>query len=280
MTWWCSAQGIAWTWSWRAYPGVWLVVSLIAISYIGLVLKLTPPDGVRRISPRHIRYFGLAMLVVWGATDWPLGTLGSGYLLFVHQFQYVLLVMVAPPLMLLGTPRWMCRALISHPMIRPIAAVVTRPVIAMVLCNAVVFLTHFPRVVDYLMPTQLGSFAVDMSWLVAGLALWWPAVQRVDQPNGLSFPARFGYLLAATLLLAIPAAFLFFANYPLYATYELAPPVGTMTATNDQFLGGVVMKLGSLAVVLFALTVIFFQWHAADRSPNGKMVLPRSVMDA
>jgi putative membrane protein len=216
---------------------------------------------------------------MWVATDWPVGALGAGYLLFVHQLQYVLLVMVAPPLILLGTPRWVCQSMVDSPAVRPVARVVTRPLIAIVICNAVVLLTHFPELVDVLMPTQIGSFLIDIAWLLAGFLLWWPALRRVEEPNALSYPARFGYLLAATLLPAVPAAFFFFANYPIYSTYELAPPIGTLAATDDQFVGGAVMKLGSLVVVVFALTVIFFQWHAADRSPDGRIVLPRSVMD-
>ena len=31
MQWWCSAQGVAWSWEWRAYPGVWLFVLCIAL---------------------------------------------------------------------------------------------------------------------------------------------------------------------------------------------------------------------------------------------------------
>ena len=280
MTWWCSAQGVAWTWSWQAYPGVWLVVAIMTLGYYWAVFKLEPVPKAHRVTKGQIVSFGLGVLAFWAATDWPLGALGSGYLLSVHQLQYVLLVMVAPPLMLLGTPRWVCAWLVSRPAVRPVANVVTRPVIAIVICNAVVFLTHFPEVVDVMMPTQLGSFGVDMSWFAAGLVLWWPVMRRVDDPNALSYPARFGYLLAATLLPAVPAAFFFFAEFPIYATYELAPPVGTLAATDDQFIGGAVMKLGSLAVVIFALTVIFFRWHTVDRSPSGKIVLPRSILDA
>ena len=280
MTWWCSAQGVAWTWSWQAYPGAWLLAGVLAFLYVWALRKLNPPIGASRANKSHLSYFVVGVLLMWLATDWPVGALGAGYLLSVHQLQYVLLVMLVPPLMLLGTPRWVCQRFLDYPLVRPLAGVVTRPVVAIVLCNAVVLLTHFPRVVDVLMPTQIGSFAIDMSWLAAGLVLWWPVVRRVDEPHALSYPARFGYLLAATLLPAIPAAFFFFADYPIYATYELAPPVASLSATDDQFLGGVVMKLGTLAVVVFALTVIFFKWHAADRSPTGRIVLPRSVLDA
>ena len=30
MTWWCAASSEPWSWAWRAYPGVWLFIALLA----------------------------------------------------------------------------------------------------------------------------------------------------------------------------------------------------------------------------------------------------------
>jgi len=32
LQWWCSATGIAWTWSWRAYPGVWIMILVLGLA--------------------------------------------------------------------------------------------------------------------------------------------------------------------------------------------------------------------------------------------------------
>jgi putative membrane protein len=230
-----------------------------------------PPSASRR----EFVFFFLGASALWLALDWPIGALGAGYLLSVHQVQYVLLVMIAPPLLLLGTPPWLATWITDRRGVNRATRFVTRPVAAILICNAIVVLTHLPTAVDGLMPTQLGSFVVDMAWLLGGLVLWWPVIRPLPEMNSLSYPARFGYLLAATLIPGIPAAFYFFANYPIYALYELAPPVGVLSARDDQFLAGIVMKVGSFVVILLALSLLFFRWHRADRSIEMGIVLPR-----
>ena len=52
-------------------------------------------------------WFALGMAGLWAASDWPLGTLGAGYLLSVHTVLYIIYTMVAAPLLVLGLPPWM-----------------------------------------------------------------------------------------------------------------------------------------------------------------------------
>ena len=273
MTWWCSAQGLPWTWAWRAYPGVWLLVAAVAAAYLWANTSLAPAD---RATPRRKRFFATGLLALWIAADWPVGALGAGYLLSVHQLQFVLFTMVAPPLLLLGTSSAVWRRVLRPRGVRRAAELITRPLIAFATFNTLVVATHFPEVVDGWMKSQLGSFALDLAWIVAGFALWWPVVNPLPEMNGLSYPGRFGYLLASIVLPAAPAAFLIFANYPLYELYELAPPVGRIAAGDDQLVGGLIMKFGGAVAVFTAATILFFKWHAAEE-PEGSLVLRESL---
>ena len=273
MTWWCSAQGLPWTWGWRPYPGVWLFVVVVAVWYLWANAKLAPND---RPTPQKKRFFFVGLVALWIAADWPVGALGAGYLLSVHQVQFVLFTMVAPPLLLLGTSSALWRRALRRPAVERVAKVVTRPLIALATFNVIVVATHFPEVVDGWMPTQFGSFALDLAWIVAGFALWWPVINPTPEMNGMSYPARFGYLLASIIIPAAPAAFLIFAKYPLYELYELAPPVGWISAGEDQLVGGLVMKLGGTVAVFTAATILFFRWHGADE-PKGSMVFKETL---
>lgn len=273
MTWWCSAQGAPWSGVWQAYPGVWLFLAILVLGRWWLMRRFPPGSGERRGSG----VFALAIAALWIALDWPVGALGAGYLLSAHQLQYVLVVMVAAPLLLLGVPRASLRRVVDGPRVHAVLSVVTRPAVAIIACNAIVILTHLPEAVDGLMTTQWGSMIIDLSWLFAGFLLWWPALSPVPGLNALSHGARFGYLLVATLIPGIPAAFFFFASYPLYQVYELAPPVNWLNAMDDQFLAGIIMKFGSFVVVLVGLSAIFYRWHAHDRGTEGTLVLPRPL---
>ncbi|HSB53874.1 MAG TPA: cytochrome c oxidase assembly protein, partial [Gemmatimonadales bacterium] len=129
--------------------------------------------------------------------------------------------------------------------------------------NGVLALTHIPAVVDGLMPSQLGAAAVDLAWLGAGLALWLP-VLHPDPRRRLALPLRILYLFASTLFPTAPAAFLTFADYPLYSLYELAPRVSGISARSDQVVAGLLMKLAADPPVWVAMAVIFFRWQKED----------------
>ena len=49
MTWWCSATGEPWTWAWKAYPGVWLFLAVLAFAYWRGVLR-GPEAPARKIA--------------------------------------------------------------------------------------------------------------------------------------------------------------------------------------------------------------------------------------
>jgi cytochrome c oxidase assembly factor CtaG len=56
--------------------------------------------------------------------------------------------------------------------------------------------------------------------------------------------------------------YLLLARFPVYSTYELAPPMSGISKLTDQDLAGGLMLLGGAAIVLGAISVVFFRWQA------------------
>lgn len=252
MTWWCAAAGgVAWTWEWRAYPGVWLLL----LAMIFLWWKAVRP--VPRARRPWASLIG-GLLPLWLATDWPLGPLGAGYLASVHSMQFVLLAFVSAPLLILAV-----RPASPPPTIARVLHGLARPWVGLIAFNLVLFLTHAPAVVDRLMVSQLGNFAFDMAWLFAGIALWWP-VLAPDGIRRIGGPLQILYLFVATIPPTIPAAFLTFAEFPLYGIYELAPRVHDISAMADQQAAGLLMKAVGDPILWIAMAIVFFRWHAAE----------------
>lgn len=285
MQWWCVARATPWDWSWTPYPGVWIF--LLALVGVRAALQRrgdgrTPPGGRRAAEAsadpdrgRSRWYFAAGVLALWAALDWPIGALGAGYLASAHMVQFLLVALVAPPLLLLGAPVEAIRSLRPPRPIRAVAALLTRPLVALVFFGVTMAWTHWPLVVDTWMSSQLGSFALDLTWLTAGLVFWWPVVAPRPLP-WFGLPAKIGYLVVATIANTGLFMYLTYAQLPLYAIYELAPPVPWMTTRDDQVVAGILMKAGGGAVLWTAATILFARWYreSSDEERRGREAPP------
>ncbi len=261
MSFWCSASGDPWTWSWQAYPGVWLFIGLLAMGYIEITRRVSDPETSRRRP-----FFFAGLVILWLASDWPIGPLGAGYLASVHMLKYLLYSFAVPPLLLHGLPREVIRRAIDRPFVFRIIKIFTRPLIAFAVFNVVMLGTHLPVVVDGFNPSQLGSFAIDMAWLFAGLVFWWQVLGPLPELDPLSYPGRIVFLILNVFIPTVPAAFLTFADYPIYALYELAPPFGALSSRVDQQIAGMIMKIGGGFIIFGTASILFFRWYADEET--------------
>jgi putative membrane protein len=266
MTWWCSATRLPWDWTPRAYPGVWLAMGLILAVYVRSRRRMTAAERAADPSWRPAAFVG-GWLALWIASDWPLGTLGAGYLASAHMVQYLVTTLVAAPLLVAGIGEATLRRATARTHTTGLVRAACHPVTAAVLFNVVLVATHAPVVVDALRTSQAGSFVLDALWLASGLVLWLPVCGPLPELRP-GYPARAALLfVGAGVVPMIPGGFLTFADNPLYSVYELAPRVGGLDATSDQQLAGVLMKLGSVPLIWPVIGVLFARWAAEDRRP-------------
>lgn len=262
MSFWCSATGQAWSWQWRAYPGVWLFIILMALGMWAWNRAGARAAG-RRQRPVHPAFVG-GLLVLWLALDWPIGALGAGYLASVHTLQFLLLALVAPPMLLMG-PSPDAVAMLERPGLLPaLVRRLVKPFPALVVFSVVVLVTHLPAIVDSLMATQWGSLLIDLLWIGAGCVFWWPVIRDVPAQPRFTHPVKMGYLVLALMFSPIMfglVAFLVYSDTPLYGVFELAPPLPGVSARDDHQLAGALMGVGSALVAFTAWSVIFFRWN-------------------
>ena len=265
MTWWCSARGTAWTWEWQAYPGVWLFILLLALGVWRWNRSGARTAG-RPAPPVH-PLFLVGLLVLWLALDWPIGALGAGYLASVHMLQFLLMALVAPPLLLRGPSPDALALLERDTLVARFVRFVTAPRTALILFSVVVLFTHLPPIVDTLMVTQAGSLLIDLAWIAAGLCFWWPVVLRVPAHGPFPPPLQIGYLVLGLMFSPIMfglVGFLVYSDTPLYGVFELAPPIPGVRAQDDHQVAGVMMSIGGATIAFIAISIIFFRWSKAE----------------
>jgi putative membrane protein len=208
--------------------------------------------------------FLIGLFILWLSLDWPIGALGAGYLASVHMLQFLLMGLVAPPLLLHG-PSPAALALVNAPGLVPaLVRRIVSPVFSLIFFSVVVLLTHLPAIVDSLMTSQVGSLAIDLLWIAAGIVFWWPVVLDTPAQPRFTHPVKIGYLVLGIMFSPIMfglVAFLAWSSTPLYGVFELAPPISGLTAHADHQLAGVMMSVGGATIAFIAMSVIFFRWN-------------------
>ncbi|MDQ3991999.1 MAG: cytochrome c oxidase assembly protein [Actinomycetota bacterium] len=255
---------------WHPHLEVWALVIAAGVAYV---------VALRRVGPRHVSpgdapasggqktAFFLGLGAVWAASDWPVHELSEQALFSVHMFQHLLLSLVAPPLLLMGIPGWMARALLPRP-IMAVARRVTRPLLALILFNAVLVVTHWPVLVDASLRSEAVHFSVHAVLFVSALIMWTPVLSPIAELPRLHYPGQMLYLFLQSLLPTVPASFLTFGDSVIYRFYETVPRTLGLSALHDQQIAGIVMKLGGGFILWAAILVLFFKWHAQEEMPG------------
>ena len=214
--------------------------------------------------PRRARLFSLGMLVLFLASTWPIHDLAERYLYSAHMFQHLLYTLVAPPLLIVGTPAWILRKVFATPVLGAVAAFLVRPLVALVLFNGVLLLTHWPEVVAASVASEPTHFALHLLIVGSGIAMWWPVVSPLPERPALHAPGQMLYLFFQSLAPTIPASFLTFGHTLLYPVYGTFPRIWGIAPLEDQLLAGLEMKLLGGIILWTVIGVIFFRWHARE----------------
>jgi putative membrane protein len=224
------------------------------------------PTGESAATRRQKGAFFLGLAALWIGSDWPMHELSEGFLYSAHMIQHMLFTFVAPPLLLLGAPKWMVRALLSPPRLMTAVQVLSKPLIALLLFNGLVAFTHWAALVNASLRSEPLHFAVHAALFGAALLMWTPVVGPLPELSRLSDPAKLLYLFGQSILPTVPASFLTFAQRPIYSFYETVPRLWGLPVLTDQLIAGLIMKIGGGLLLWSIMAVVFFRWHARELS--------------
>ncbi len=244
----------------------WDVIAILALIEGAYLLAVGPwrhrfvHAEIVRATPRQIALFSLGVFAIFVAEGTPIHDLSEQFLFSVHMWQHVLLTIIAVPLMLLGTPAWLVRPLLDHPLLAWILRNGTRPLVALVLFNGTLAAWHLPQLYDWALWNHNAHLLEHVMFFGTSIFLWWPIFSPLPELPRLSYPLQMLYLFIQSLVPGVIAALITFSDRVIYPTYGAAPRITDMSPLADQQLAGLIMKLtGTLALWLLA-TIIFFIW--------------------
>ena len=253
--------------SWTFEP--WSVVSLLLGSIIYLrgwwQLHRRLP---RRFGARRLIAFQSGMLTLFLALASPLHELAEKLLQF-HMIQHLFLMMVVPPLLLLGAPilpllrglprpalRYGLRQLFSSRAFKRLANFFTDPLVCLLAFTVSNVAWHVPALYELALRSEFWHAVQHICFFGTGLLFWWPVVQ--PWPSRLRWPrwTMIPYLLFADIQNTALSAFLIFSERVLYPTYAAVPRLWGISVLDDQTAAGVIMWVPGSVIFLVPVAVL------------------------
>lgn len=219
-------------------------------------------------------YFVCGVFILLLALVSPLDALSDTYLFSAHMVQHIFLILLVPPLLILGLPRGPIEAMLLHRNIAGAEEILSKPMLAWSLGVGTMWLWHWPRLYNAALASEPLHIAEHLLFLVTAVIFWWPVLNPMEK---LRLPplASVTYLFSACTAHSILAILITFAPsgiYPAYLhpsdRYGILPLLRDrwgLTPAADQQWGGLLMWVPACTVYLIFILASVARWY---RTPD------------
>jgi putative membrane protein len=229
-----------WHWRWD----ILAVLFVFATLYIRGWLRLKAMGGEAKVS--QVVFYVVALVAIGAALLSPLDDLAS-YLLIAHMVQHELLMMLAPPFILLANPvpvLWWSlgrdprlqagHLLARHSPMRRVRDLLGWMPVAWSLYVINLWAWHYPALYDAALRVPWIHDLEHVLFFLTALVFWWPVIQPQSRPA----PIQHGLRI-------------------LYPHYQTALRLWDLTPREDQIGGGIVMfAVGSTTYAVAILILV------------------------
>ena len=260
---------------WQFAPVVTAAVALFAGLYLWGVVRVARRHPARPWPLGRTAAFLGGLLVVVLATESGIGTYDDT-LFWVHMIQHLMLIMIAPPLLVVGQPvtllmhasrnplhTWVKRIVRSGPV-----AWLTFPAFGVVAYAATIVGTHLTGFMNLVEAHPLVHDGEHVLYLVVGYLYFLPLIGREPIRWKVSYPMRLFLLFIVMPVDAFTGVVLGSASTDPFAPME--PRSWGPSALDDVHMGGAVMWIGGAGIMFVMIMVTFFAWSRETR-PSGGM---------
>jgi len=251
-------------WHWR-----WDVISVLFIFgtlYIRGWLRLRKIGGEAKLS--QLVFYALALGAIGCALLSPIDDLAT-YLLIAHMAQHELLMMLAPPLILLANPapillwglggslRFRVGDLLTRrSVIRRLLNFLARMPVAWSLYVVNLWAWHYPVFYEAALREEWIHDIEHILFFLTALVFWWPVIRPASRPAPVEDGRRILYLFLAATQDTVLSGLIGLSSKILYPHYETARRLWELTPPEDQIGGGLVMWAVGGVTYLVAILIL------------------------
>jgi cytochrome c oxidase assembly factor CtaG len=261
---------------WQFAPVVTGFVVVAAGLYLWGVLRVRRRHPARPWPVWRTALFlgGLAVVVI--ATQSGIGSYDD-VLFYDHMIQHLLLLMVAPPLLVVGQPAtlllhasrnplhtWAKRTLRS----RAVAAI-TWPPFGVALYVGVIVGTHLTSFMNLVLENGTVHDGEHALYLAAGYLYFLPLIGREPIRWRVSYPSRIFLLFIAMPVDAFTGLVLGSEGGNPFPAMAHDRPSWAPSPISDVHTGGAVMWVGGAGLMFALVMAVFFAWSRETRSDGG-----------
>ena len=263
---------------WQAILDHWEFAPVVtAIAAVAAALYLW---GAWRVARRHparpwpwwrtaMFLGGLAVIVM--ATESGIGAYDD-VLFWDHMIQHLMLIMIAPPMLVIGQPftlllhasrnplhTWAKRVVRSR-----VVSFLTWPPFGLAAYAAAIVGTHLTGLMGLVMTNPALHDAEHALYLVVGYLFFLPIFGREPIRWRVSYPIRLLVLILAMPVDTFTGLVLGYANTGMPGMPASGRPAGAPSPVEDVHWGGAVMWIGGDAIMLAFIMVVFLLWSRDD----------------
>ena len=256
---------------WEFAPAVTAAVAVAALLYLWGAWRVRRDHPARPWPGWRTGMFlgGLAVIVI--AIQSGIGSYDD-VLFWDHMIQHLMLLMIAPPLLVLGQPftlllhasrnplhTWSKRVLRSR-----VASFLTWPPFGLALYIVTVVGTHLTSLADVIITNQTVHNAEHVLYLVTGYLFFLPLLGREPIRWRIAYPLR---LLILVLAMPVDTFTGLVLGYEPKGFPSAGPrPPGSPSPVTDAHWGGALMWIGGDAIMLAFMMVVVLLWSLDERA--------------
>lgn len=265
-----GAQAL-WWWRWTLTPTIIAATALVLWLYA---------RGAGRARPWQRAGFLCGTVILFLALQSPLDALAEESFA-VHQLQHLALLSLAPMLIALsapagpliaGMPVWLRRRVYgpvsANRAVRQVFGLLSRPFVAAACFIAAMLFWLQPAMQTAALNDEAIHEWMHFSMLIAGMFLYFSALDPRAPPTGSGYGTRIFSLLAVLLVNVPLGAYLSYKRTILYPVYGAEPHIG-IAPLVDERIGGLIQYVpGSMMFVIVAL-LVFGLWTRHETRAEG-----------
>lgn len=263
---------------------------LFVLSLAVLYFLITGPyrhkfGGTEKPSVKQQIYLYTALFLLYAVKGSPIDLL-THITLTAHMIQMAIYYLVFPILVIKGLPEWVWRKFVNIKIVKPAFNLFTKPIISLLLFNTLFSLYHIPAIFDFAKSSQAAHTSISLIILIAAFIVWWPIMTPIKEYDTVPSLLKIGYIFANGVLITPACVLIIFADHTLFAaytqdgawlqamalcvpgdvlqgiTFAISGPemFSSMSALEDQQLGGIIMKIMQEITYGIILGRVFYKW--------------------